>query len=376
MSRRLTEERFAVACSNATTKLTASSQGKKQFLLRSKKVIASMLEQHRNIDAQKEAKSMIYNQYLADIYDGLVKMISTLAQYSKALPTMGLVPRSLELEIRTVVYLSDRLDEVKELSEIRKMFIGQFGTTLVAECIEENVDKKLARKYRQMNNIEDVTIEALLTALNPNKKIPQQVQQQQPKPQSDQIQQSSSYARFASMNTDESKFPSFDQQNTQSKFPSFDGQQTTQQNQFPSFGSQSENKFPSFDQQQNTQNKFPSFNQQENKFPSFDGQQSTQQSSQQNLFPSFDTQSKQQSQFPSFGEQQQSSGSKFPNFGEQQTQQSQFPSFSTQSQQQPSQQFQSSGVFAPIPSAGTMQPQKATADEDEDLLARMSALRD
>ncbi|EKE40949.1 hypothetical protein ENU1_073930 [Entamoeba nuttalli P19] len=349
MSRRLTEERFATACANATSKINALVTGKKQCLIKSKKVIVIMLEEHRNVDAKKEAKDMIYNQYLVDIYEVLVKMINTLVQYSATLPRCGLVPRSLDVEIRSIVFFSERLEDIKELTDIKKMFVGQFGTTLIAETTEDTIDQRLYKKYRNMNNISETIVNNLLDALKPKEVQPEKQkgfgvpttdpvsfqQQQFIQPQQQNI--NDSYSRFASMNQDNNRFPTFEQQ-------------TNQQNQFSSMGN--DNKFPSLDTPHQQQPQFPSMSN-ENKFPSFEPTQP-----QQNQFPTFNTPTvSQQNTFPSFDQPIQQNTNKFPSFNQTQEQ---------------SQQFQSVGTFAPIPNSNPV----CGSDDVDDLLSRMNALKD
>ncbi|BFU26760.1 hypothetical protein EHI8A_002380 [Entamoeba histolytica HM-1:IMSS-B] len=349
MSRRLTEERFATACANATSKINALVTGKKQCLIKSKKVIVIMLEEHRNIDAKKEAKDMIYNQYLVDIYEVLVKMINTLVQHAATLPRCGLVPRSLDVEIRSIVFFSERLEDIKELTDIKKMFVGQFGTTLIAETTEDTIDQRLYKKYRNMNNISEKIVNNLLDALKPKEVQPENQKgfgvpttdpvscQQHQFIQSQQQNINNNYSRFASMNQDNNRFPTFEQQEIQ-------------QNQFPSMGN--DNKLPSFEPTQPQQNQFSSMCN-DNKFPSFEPTQP-----QQNQFPTFNTPTvSQQNTFPSFDQPIQQNTNKFPSFNQTQEQ---------------SQQFQSIGTFAPIPNSNPV----CGSDDVDDLLSRMNALKD
>lgn len=378
----MTEERFSLACSGAIAKITALVNGKKQCLTRAKRVIVSMIEQGRNVDARNEALTMIQTQYIVDIYEGLLPMVTALAKAAVALPKMGLVPRSLDVEIRTVVFFANKFEDVKELVDIKKMLLGQFGSSLQAEATETSglVDFKLQKKYHAYNNVRESTIDALLEALRPSgmQKVPTQPTNQIPtteptlfpqQPPQQQPQQSS-YSRFPSMNAQNNdRFPTFDapkQQETRS--PSFDAPQQPQQtNRFPSLESQpqQENKFPSFgNPQQQTESKFPSFDtpaQQDTRFPSF---AASQQPQQENKFPSFNSPQQQETRFPSFDKPQQPQQSgNFPSFEPQPD--NKFPSFGTP---QPT----TAGTFAPIPDSAPV----GGDFTDDDLLARMDALRD
>ncbi|EDR28504.1 hypothetical protein EDI_166240 [Entamoeba dispar SAW760] len=307
-------------------------------------------------------------------------MINALVQYSTTLPRCGLVPRSLDVEIRSVVFFSERLEDIKELVDIKKMFVGQFGTTLIAETTEDTVDQRLYKKYRNMNNISEKIVNNLLEALKPKGVQPEKQKdfgvptadpisfQKNQFVQSQQQNTTDSYSRFASMNQTNNRFPTFEQQETQqnqfsgmgndNKFPSLDA--SYQQPQFPSINN--DNKFPSFGAPQQ-QNQFPSIGN-DSKFPSIDND---------SKFPSFEPiqQQPQQNQFPTFNTPIVSHQNTFPSFG-QPTQQNtnKFPSFN-QTQEQP-QQFQSIGTFAPIPDSNPV----GKSDDVDDLLARMNALKD
>ncbi|KAL7713532.1 Uncharacterized protein QTN25_008912 [Entamoeba marina] len=429
MSRRLTEERFLISTTNAVLKLTTSSTGKKQFMTKSKKMIVKFVEEGRNIDAKKEAEFLIRNQYLTEIYDVLIEMIKVLSKNASKLPGMTSIPKSIGLEIRTVHFFADHIEDFKEMIEIKKMLNGQFGTILAAESNETSglLDAKLIKKYRALNSIKDSTINSLINALCPKSGAPQKKTNDIPDttPTLQQLQPNNS-SRFPSANQSGPKFPSLDDQ--QNKFPSMGGDDNKfpsmgqpQQSQFPSMGN--DNKFPSMDQPQQSQfpsmgsdnNKFPSMGGNDNKFPSMGQPQQSQFPGNDNKFPSMG-QPQQQSQFPSMGNdnkfpsmdqpQQQSqfpsmgNDNKFPSMG--QPQQSQFPSmgndnkFPSMSQPQQS-QFPSMGNDNKFPSMG--QPQQSQFpsmgnnngtfqvigdgptfggldDDDDDLLARMEALQD
>ena len=178
MSRRLTEERFSIACTNSVNKLTGFATGMKQTLSKTKNIVVKYLENKRNVDARKEARILLENQYKVDIFEGLSKIISQLSKYSSALPKYALIPRSIEVEVRTIVYFSDIYElEIKELGDLRKMFVGQFGNTVCVETYEEVIDQKLLKKYKGMMNINDEIVNSLVEALKP--KNVQQTQSKQ-----------------------------------------------------------------------------------------------------------------------------------------------------------------------------------------------------
>ena len=363
MSRRLTEERFSIACANASTKIKGLSTGRRSLMSKTKRVIQTMITEERIVDAKKETKELIQNQYLCDIYDELTMIITRLSLQSKRLPEEMTVPADLLEDISTVLYFEGRIETIKELTDMRKLLIGQFGPTCTANA-EAYANKKLKQKYVKMNTVEDRVVDILLKSLDPKNKPAQSNTEK-----TEQSTQQGDYSRFASMNND-SKFP--DMNGPSNRFPSMDGDS----NKFPSMGQpQQQSMFPSMNQQPQQQNMFPSMGQQQqpqqNMFPSM-GQQ---QQPQQNMFPSMNQQPQQQNMFPSMGQQQKQS--MFPSMNQQPPQQNMFPSMNQQQQGMfPSmgqQQTQSNGTFAvipdgPMPSAGK--------PSDDELFARMAALHD
>ena len=336
MSRRLTEERFSIACANASTKIKGLSTGRRSLMSKTKRVIQTMITEERIVDAKKETKELIQNQYLCDIYDELTMIITRLSLQSKRLPEEMTVPADLLEDISTVLYFEGRIETIKELTDMRKLLIGQFGPTCTANA-EAYANKKLKQKYVKMNTVEDRVVDILLKSLDPKNKPAQSNTEK-----TEQSTQQGDYSRFASMNND-SKFP--DMNGPSNRFPSMDGDS----NKFPSMGQpQQQSMFPSMNQQPQQQNMFPSMGQQQqpqqNMFPSMGQQQK------QSMFPSMNQQPPQQNMFPSMNQQQQGM---FPSMGQQQT--------------------QSNGTFAvipdgPMPSAGK--------PSDDELFARMAALHD